>query len=117
MKTSEKANNHLLKFGKTLNEQRTVVSKKTPQELAQLLSHFSGIDFTAQKIEQMESGIEDVEIIYWVYVWQYYQNIDNIIKAYDAKEMMFLAQQEFLPSIEKEMIDYHKKENNNENQR
>ena len=115
MKTLEKANEQLQKFGKTLKEQREVVSKKTTQELAHLLTVFSGTPYTQSIIEEMELGRPTIPIIYWIHLWQYYQNIDKIIKAYDAKEMMYLSQQEFLPHIEEEIMKHHHKEKQNEN--
>lgn len=117
MKTTEKANEQLQKFGKTLKDQRDVVSKKTPQELAHILTIFSGIAYTQSIIEEMESGSPQIPIVYWIHLWQYYQNIDKIIKAYDAKEMMYLSQQEFLPHIEEEIMKHHHKEKLNENKR
>lgn len=112
MKIIEKTNEQLQKFGKTLREQRDIVSKKTTKELAHILTVFSGTPYTQTIIEEMEEGNPKIAIIYWIHLWQFYQNIDKIIKAYDAKEMMYLSQQEFLPHIEEEIMKHHNKEKN-----
>lgn len=109
-----KSQDFLNKIGKTLKEQRTIVSKKTSKEFATIMSEFSGISYSEEKIKQMEEGNTDISIIYWVYIWQYFQNIDRILSAYDAKEMMYLAQQEFLPEIEQEILAHHNKRYDNE---
>lgn len=104
----------LNKIGKTLQEQRTIVSKKSFEDFALIMSEFSGIVYTPEKIKKMEEGNGKISIIYWTYVWQYFQNIDRILNAYNAKEMMYLAQQEFLPEIEQEILAHNNKRSKNE---
>lgn len=108
----EKSKDFLKKIGQTLREQRTIVSKKEIEEFCIILTNFSGFPYTKEIIEKMEQGSPDIPIINWIYIWQYFQNIDRIVSAYDAKEMMYLAQQDFLPDIELEILAHHNKEKN-----
>jgi hypothetical protein len=105
---NEKIQTSLEKIGKTLSQQRTVILKIEIPEFVETLNLFSDIQFSAEIIENMETG-EEVSILYWFSVWLYFQNLDKIVQSYDAKEMMFLAQQEFLPNIEEEILSFHNK--------
>jgi hypothetical protein len=104
----EKKKAALIKMGNTLKQQRTIIAKSDITEFVNKMNLFSDFLFTNDLIEKMEIGYP-VSIEYWIYVWLYFQNLDKIVLAYDAKEMMFLSQQEFLSNIEEEMINYHKK--------
>lgn len=107
---NEKSKDFLNKIGKTLHEQRTIVSKKNLKDFAAILSEFSNCHYTEDIIEKMENGNAEISIINWIHIWQYFQNIDRIVNAYDASEMMYLAQQEFLPDVEQEILKHHNKE-------
>lgn len=108
---NEKSKDFLRKIGNTLHEQRTIVSKKDLKQFSIILTEFSGHLYSENIIEKMEQGNPEIPIINWIHIWQYFQNIDRIVNAYDAKEMMYLAQQEFLPDIEREILAHHNKEN------
>jgi hypothetical protein len=61
----------------------------------------------------MENGIS-VDISFWICIWIYFQNIDDILIAYDPKELGFLLKQNDFVDIEKELLNYHKKIINDE---
>lgn len=96
------------KISTTLIQQRTIVLKKSVPDFVIHLNNFSNYVFTEEIINKMENS-EEVSIISWLHIWLYFQNLDKIIQAYDAKEMMFLAQQEFVPNIEEEILAHHNK--------
>lgn len=103
----EKIASTLEKIGKILIQQRTIILKKDYKEFSEHLNSFSNTPFTEEIIKNMEEG-KEVSILYWLTIWLYFQNLDKIVQAYDIKEMMFLAQQEFIPNIEQEILAYHK---------
>lgn len=103
----EKINLALEKIGKILLQQRTIILKKDYADFCEHLNSFSNTVFTEEIVKNMEEG-KEVSILYWFSIWLYFQNLDKIIQAYDIKEMMFLAQQEFIPTIEQEILAYHK---------
>jgi hypothetical protein len=96
-------------FGKTLNEQRTIISKLDLADFAKLINQTSNILFTEEILKKMENGDGFISINYWIIIWTYYQNIDKIKKAYDPKEMLYLAQQEIFPDIEQEILKNNEK--------
>jgi hypothetical protein len=108
---NEKKNLILLKFGDNLKQLRTLVSKSDISDFIVKINNFSNIIFTEDIILQMEEG-KPVSIEYWIYIWMYFQNIEKIIAAYDIKEMIYLAKQEFVNNIEEEILNYHKDKNN-----
>lgn len=108
---SDKKNVILLKFGDNLKQLRSLVSKSDISEFIVKLNSFANINFTEDIILQMEEGLP-VSVEYWIYVWMYFQNIDKMVAAYDVKEMIFLAQQEFVNNIEQEILSYHQDKNN-----
>ena len=57
----------------------------------------------------MENGQEDIPFIYWIYTWQYYQNLDNILLAYDPSQLMYLSQMKIIDNIENEILEHHVK--------
>ncbi len=87
-------------FGKILKEQRTVLTKDSVEDFSLRIAEAFKINITAQDIMDMESGEKDVPVMFWICIWTYFQNIDQIKKAYNPKEMLYLAQQEFLSNIE-----------------
>lgn len=108
---NEKKNAILLKFGDNLKQLRTLVSKSDISEFIVKINNFATINFTEDIILQMEEG-QPVSIEYWICIWMYFQNIDKMIAAYDIKEMVFLAKQEFVNNIEEEILNYHQDKNN-----
>lgn len=97
----EESFNH---FSKTILEQRTLISKKNPSEFVDLLNENSTIKLSEKILYDMEHNPGEVELKYWMIVWCYFQNLEAIKTAYDAKEMIYLSQQEFSIDIEKEII-------------
>lgn len=103
---NEKKNQTLIKFGDNLKQLRTIVSKSDISEFIVKLNGFANISFTEDIILDMEAG-NPVSIEYWIYVWMYFQNIDKMTNAYDVKEMIFLAKQEFVDNIEEEILKHN----------
>jgi len=103
---NEKKNQTLIKFGDNLKQLRTIVSKSDISEFIVKLNGFANISFTEDIILDMEAG-NPVSIEYWIYVWMYFQNIDKMTNAYDVKEMIFLAKQEFVNNIEEEILKHN----------
>lgn len=106
---NEKINLVIQQFAQTLKEQRNFIACQTLEEFAKTLNDLYGSQFNVEILSQMESGNVNIPIFYWLCIWTYFQNIDKIKGAYDAKEMLYLAQQEFLPEIEQEIINQHEK--------
>ena len=109
---NEKTQVYLNKIGDTLNKQRTHITKQNLEEFATCMTQYSGLLYTSETIEQMEGGNVNISIEKWIQVWQYFQNIDKIMSAYDAKEMLYIAKQEFLPQIEEEIMAHHLRKEN-----
>ena len=107
---SEKSTDFLNKCASNLVKQRTVISNLSQQELADKLTNFSGYDFSEKIIIDMENGQEDIPFIYWIYTWQYYQNLEKILLAYDPTQQMYLSQMKIIDNIENEILEHH--ENN-----
>ena len=103
---NEKKNQTLIKFGDNLTQLRTIVSKSDISEFNEKINSFANINFTEDIILQMESG-QPVSIEYWIYIWMYFQNIEKMTNAYDVKEMIFLAKQEFVDNIEEEILKHN----------
>lgn len=108
---SDKKNIILIKFGDNLKQLRTLVSKSDISEFVVKINGFANINFTEDIILQMEEGLP-VSIEYWIYIWMYFHNIDKMVAAYDVKEMIFLAKQEFVNNIEEEILNYHQEKKN-----
>lgn len=108
---NEKKNSILLKFGDNLKQLRTIVSQSDISEFIVKINDFANINFTEDIILQMENG-HPVSIEYWIYIWMYFQNIEKMVAAYDIKEIIFLAKQEFVNNIEEEILNYHQDKNN-----
>ena len=85
---------------------RTLVSKSDISEFIEKINGFANINFTEDIILDMELG-KPVSIEYWIYIWMYFQNIDKMTNAYDVKEMIFLAKQEFVDNIEEEILKHN----------
>ncbi len=90
-------------FGKILKEQRTILTKESIEDFSSKISQTFQLEVTAKDIESMENGSGDVPVLFWICIWTYFQNIDHIKKSYNPKEMLYLAQQEFLSNIEKNL--------------
>lgn len=103
---NEKKNQTLIKFGDNLKQLRTLVSKSDISEFIEKINGFANINFTEDIILDMELG-KPVSIEYWIYIWMYFQNIDKMTNAYDVKEMIFLAKQEFVDNIEEEILKHN----------
>lgn len=108
---NEKKDVILLKFGDNLKQLRTLVSQSDIPAFIVKLNDFANISFTEDIILKMEEGFP-VSIEFWIYIWMYFQSIDKIIAACDVKEMIFLAKQDFVNSIEEEILNYHQEKNN-----
>lgn len=89
----------LIKFSITLKNQRKLILKKSKKNFLSLLNDISPLKYSMYILNKMESG-QPVSILYWVYVWDLFQNTDKILAAYNEKEMLFLSSQNFDTNIE-----------------